>query len=569
MFIKLFMRVLIACFIIFEYLYAQSPDLLNGWPYMFGDSYNIRSTPVFFGNAFNDTLAILFTGEPSTISKLNLWNELFDGWPIREDGARFSYTPIAVDIDHDYKDEFVVLGLMDQYLIYVIDDDRSIMPGFPLAYDHNNLPNVFDFDNDGEYELAYQSVSESLIYCVDGNGQMEPGWPAAYPADWEGFNGRGTIGDINLDGYNEFIITGLKKIYAYQYDGSLLNDFCLETIDTSYYFNTNRGCCCADLDDDGYLEFPLAASKRVGNTLNSYVAIYEHDGQIKDGWPLHYYSSYVWIMPTPSDIDGNGTVEIGYSENSHTHFVDISGNHLAGWPTVIMAPDNRCAYAMSDIIIVDIDGDRDSEIFFGCNFNYLDPEWGFCSYLNGCDHHGQPLEGFPLRIRGMSDYLPPAFLRNKVDGRLLIGISSQNTYDPGVDTAYLEVFQFPDSTGPPDQWPMQGHDNLMTRNYNFVDHVTAIRDDEQPLPKSYILTQNYPNPFNAATTIDFALPKPEHVTITVYDILGRRVEALVDEALPAGNHQVAWQADDYASGIYFYRMEVGDLTLSRKMLLIK
>jgi hypothetical protein len=76
-----------------------------------------------------------------------------------------------------------------------------------------------------------------------------------------------------------------------------------------------------------------------------------------------------------------------------------------------------------------------------------------------------------------------------------------------VDTSYVELYVFPDSTGPPDQWPMQSHDNLHTKNYNFVDNVTAIHSGEDVLPKNYVLKQNYPNPFNSATTIEFALPE--------------------------------------------------------------
>jgi len=94
------------------------------------------------------------------------------------------------------------------------------------------------------------------------------------------------------------------------------------------------------------------------------------------------------------------------------------------------------------------------------------------------------------------------------------------------------------------------------------------------LPKEFALDQNYPNPFNPATTINFALPSPQHVTLTVFNILGQRVKTIVDEDLQAGQYSRTWDGDDHqghpaASGIYFYRLDAGEFSRSRKMVLLK
>ncbi|MBD3402291.1 T9SS type A sorting domain-containing protein [candidate division GN15 bacterium] len=94
------------------------------------------------------------------------------------------------------------------------------------------------------------------------------------------------------------------------------------------------------------------------------------------------------------------------------------------------------------------------------------------------------------------------------------------------------------------------------------------------LPHSYGLVQNYPNPFNPTTTIEFSLPRSAHVNLTVFNILGQRVRTLVDGDRPAGSHAVRWDgtSDDgtrVSSGVYFYRIDAGDWTSSRKMLLLK
>ncbi len=85
----------------------------------------------------------------------------------------------------------------------------------------------------------------------------------------------------------------------------------------------------------------------------------------------------------------------------------------------------------------------------------------------------------------------------------------------------------------------------------------------------YGLEQNYPNPFNPRTTIAFTVPAAEQVSLSVYDILGRRVATLLDSPVPAGLHVVQWDARNCASGFYVYRFESPTFVQSRKMLLLK
>jgi hypothetical protein len=99
--------------------------------------------------------------------------------------------------------------------------------------------------------------------------------------------------------------------------------------------------------------------------------------------------------------------------------------------------------------------------------------------------------------------------------------------------------------------------------------ITDIEDDQEALPVEFELLQNYPNPFNPLTTIRFNLPEQAHVNIAIYDILGRRVETLVDGDRTAGYHQVTWNASGFASGIYFYRISAGDFNQSHKMIMLK
>lgn len=99
------------------------------------------------------------------------------------------------------------------------------------------------------------------------------------------------------------------------------------------------------------------------------------------------------------------------------------------------------------------------------------------------------------------------------------------------------------------------------------------------LPSSYTLDQNYPNPFNAGTVIRFSVPQPENdgmvnVRLSIYNVLGQAVRTLVDEPLDPGFHDVSWDGtsdngSNVASGIYFYRIQAGTFSHTKKMTLLK
>ena len=99
--------------------------------------------------------------------------------------------------------------------------------------------------------------------------------------------------------------------------------------------------------------------------------------------------------------------------------------------------------------------------------------------------------------------------------------------------------------------------------------VSVASGKGQNVPDAIHLAQNYPNPFNPATTIAYAVPERSHVTLTVYNALGERVEELVNCELEAGSHEVLFDAKGLASGVYLYRLQAGDLMQTRRLLLLK
>ena len=109
----------------------------------------------------------------------------------------------------------------------------------------------------------------------------------------------------------------------------------------------------------------------------------------------------------------------------------------------------------------------------------------------------------------------------------------------------------------------------VAQNLCDSDFVIGVNQISLTVPQSYMLHQNYPNPFNPTTKIKFELPKSSFVKLIVYDILGREVVKLVNEKLTAGSYETEWNAGEFASCVYFYKLVTNDFSETKKMLLIK
>lgn len=99
---------------------------------------------------------------------------------------------------------------------------------------------------------------------------------------------------------------------------------------------------------------------------------------------------------------------------------------------------------------------------------------------------------------------------------------------------------------------------------------TAVDDgSDNGLPSRYVLHQNHPNPFNPVTTISFELPVSSDVRLDIYNVMGRKVSSPINQRLGAGRHMVIWEAGQYASGVYLYRLTAGKFVQTRKMVLVR
>ena len=112
--------------------------------------------------------------------------------------------------------------------------------------------------------------------------------------------------------------------------------------------------------------------------------------------------------------------------------------------------------------------------------------------------------------------------------------------------------------------------SLTYAKINGIEYGTpSLVSNTKTYPSVYMLRQSYPNPFNPITTISFSLPLKSFISLKIFDLLGREVATIVSEQLSAGNHAIKWNAVNMSSGIYFYRLQAGSFTETKKLVLLR
>lgn len=155
----------------------------------------------------------------------------------------------------------------------------------------------------------------------------------------------------------------------------------------------------------------------------------------------------------------------------------------------------------------------------------------------------------PTRVRAIVDAIVPSVLWD-------LGVE-----DPSDPTWVLTDISWPTD---PDGW-----EAARAELADIINVSTSIDEADASLSQHVVLHPNYPNPFNPSTTIRYAVLAPQHVTLQVYDLLGRPVATLVDGWQAAGRHATSFDATGLSSGVYLYRLEAGFFVETRTMLLVR
>jgi hypothetical protein len=496
-----------------------------------------------------------------------------------------------------------VLGLLTDIETLSYDPDGNLRwhkEYFTLLYDEGS---AIALDNTGQYVfvtgfvngiLGLAGADYIIIKYRASDGQQI--WAQTYN---NGLLGDDRATSIAVDGQNNPVITG--------YSSNLLllstHDYATIKYDTggtqqwvARYDNVREDRAYAIVVDNNN-NVIITGSSEKGNILTGYdddYATVKYSSSGNQQWASRYNASgsnadraYAIV------VDGSGNVFVtGESEQSSgnsdyaTVKYNSSGNQQ--WASRYNGPGNGYdrAYAIvvdgsgNPIVTGESNGSTTGQDYATVKYNTSNGSQQWASRYNGTgndedrayaivvDNSGSSYVTGSSRSGASSDDY--ATLKYDSNGSQQWPALIYNGTGNNEDRAYAIVVDSPGNiyvTGFSRSGGLLGTEDYLTIKYSENSNPVTIISNEVPVKCS--LYQNYPNPFNPTTNIRFDVPAQSNVKITVFNSLGNQVAVLLNGRLNPSTYEVEWDANSFSSGIYFYRMNIGDITETRKMILIK
>ena len=377
-----------------------------------------------------------------------------------------------------------------------------------------------DLDGDEMLDVVASGELDNTLYWYKKTGLV---WDRS-TIEANGNLPRGVaVADVDSDGPLDVILgtAGDNKVFWYKNDGS--GNFTRNVVDAN--LSEPFDMEAADLNADGATDVVVIAS----DTSNA-VALYINDGSET------FSREILFTGHAPTDIEigdwsGDGAPDIIVS--FRTRFVDaqnivlFTNNGAGAFTSESIYSDNQ--ELTLAIELADTDGDADLDIAF--SFETIQP--GLAIIPNEA---GAPGEVILVRENNPDDFV-------SIDSGDIDGDGDIDLVGAGSDSDAIVLFT------------------------NTELEPVAVEGDETP--SAFVLSQNYPNPFNPSTQISFNLPEASLVSLAVFDVLGRKVASLVEGTLPAGEHTVTFDAGNFPSGMYLYRLSSGAFVQTKKMILMR
>ncbi len=431
-----------------------------------------------------------------------------------------------------------------------------------------------DFDGDGNLDLATADYVNDQVHILtnDGTGQyVLTNTYSAGDAPWgmvlgdvDGVNGP----DLILSHWTPSILTVLKS----NGDGTF------QAATSHTVGNRPLGVFAADLDNDNDVDvvsvdrddYTISILENLNNggfaaRTTQAIASYCYNGGI-DG----------------EDLDDDGFIDLVIADYSGNQ-VEILWN--GGSLDFSTAGSVTGCYEAYSVCVEDLDSDGSPDIVVGSYDSSVvsfirntDPGFAAPVYFYSGWEHSQ-IRATDFDDDGLKDVAVLSESNSMV--AVFLGEGSFNFGDPtgyglqGTDAQGLCVGDF-DKDGYDDIAIADYDDDqvsILFNRYTILTPVTEIVYGE-PLPEKFMLAQNYPNPFNPTTTLAYSLPVRAEVKVSIYNLLGQRVRQFDEGIKPAGNYELVWDGKTdhgktVATGLYLYRIEAGEFSEAKKMLLIK
>jgi serine protease len=498
---------------------------------------NIESSPLMVDFDSDGDVEILFGSNDDMVYAIEPDGGNSPGWPKDVDGDVIS-GPAVGDLEGD--GDLEVVAVSKAGFIYAWNADGSPLTGFPVnkGVVFYSGPLLMDLDGDDDLEIVAGAFSGAYnIYVLNDDGSDLEGWPVAGQNRWYG---SPASADIDGDGLSEIVYAGFDSyLNVYDADGGQVEGFPV-SLDDVVWSSVSIG----DVDDDELPEIAVA-------TASGSLYLVNDDGSVDGDFPVNV-GTVVRSAPSMADLDGDGSPEVLFGTNDgHLYVVDADGSYLPGFPVETGGSISASA------VVGDLTGDGLPDIVVAAGDGVL----------YGYDAAGADLRNFPIpgSTTGQMSATPAlGDLDGDGDLEVTVGMSGAGTNLMVID--YKEQVSLANL-----QWLNFGR--YMNRSHDFSVVITSV-DDRVSVPQEFTLDQNYPNPFNAQTTIRFTLPSSGDAELTVYDLLGRRINVLHSGYLSAGEHSLVWDGSNQSgavvsSGIYFYRLESAGVSKTMRMLLLK
>lgn len=509
-------------------------------------------------------------------------NELVDGdsdgstfGPINPNGSQYSPSGITLaDLDNDNKPE-ILASSWNTREFYIFDEDGTVLPNWPqlMANKSWGTPAVGDVDGDNMPEIVVNNVTGlTFVWNPDAteilDGDSDPGTIGVFHTrPGEGFN-RTTPALYDLDGdgaremiFGTYFLDGTSnKVHAFRFDGTEAPGWPKDLGPGGWVVSSPA---VGDLDNDGNVEIVLPVDDNM-------LYVWNENGSNFTGFPIAFENNggdlnSVTPSPALADFDGDNDLEIVAVSvvngvQSFLHLMDHNGTPRPGWPVELPG------LSESSPVIGDINGDSSLDIVWGIGGGSDTSP----SAVYAFNSDGTLVQGFPIPV-GAAPRGTPVLTDLDGDGDIDIVLA-------GLDRQ-IHAWDMPfpyDANRVP--WPTFHGDMARTGVFNDGG-ATAVDPGAVPISKQLRIEGNVPNPFNPNTTIRFEIPdlspgSDPNVRLDVFDVAGRRIRTLWQGPLAPGSHDLTWNGRDASgstvgSGIYFARLNAGDLYTSLKMTLVK
>ncbi len=356
------------------------------------------------------------------------------------------------------------------------------------------------------------------------------------------------VNDIKIDSKNNvYLGATLARDYytgSYNYDSYLLKYNSagqlkwqrVYSIDTTDHYSTNQ-CSSISIDNSdniyfiSYGESPYAVPQYRGFAVQKY----DSSGNLE--WTKQYENG---SFATASTISNNNVIvaaELNYSDTTESVIVEYNGSGKINWAENWNTSSNRQVFPQN--VLSDASGNV---------------------YVTGfarIDSLGYNTDVFALKLNGATGDTSWSALYSSVPD------SNQDESIVSTLDKYNDLII--------DGYTYAEYDNTLAPTFviKYSLGPTGIKNEQSNIIKSFKLYQNYPNPFNPSTSIRYSLPESSNIKIEIYNVLGIKIKTLVNRFKHSGNYKVKWNADGFASGIYFYRLQAGSYVKTKKMLLLK